>query len=600
MPENYITWTDTAMTTLNASLFRPSRPPRLRDARGRFIPAEGLRPGTIVRIANNAYNHSPNIGGTRGRLTSEFYGAMGEIVERYTTDAASRYRNSYRVRLATPNLTGRPEVIVGVSYLTVITNTFAGIQPNDRVLVQAERPLCCEHGDQVLTRFRGAEVRVVALDSHMGGNSWMVADDEGVRSVIWANHLTVVERNGQRSGVSQRETNEVRCLNPYCNRVLDSLDDRMLITNWREQPACANCHETCAACSHQYITAEGVLREDYDGERICNDCSGRCEHCNTRYNINRYDECPDYEDHPLPRGVTSYQHTTPTMWLGGPLKKKEDGKIDTSIAGAYYIGFELEITAAYSESAMPIYDWAEANLGSREAIQCKEDGSVQGFEIVSMPMTPEFFESVNWESFMDLINANHPTGRRADNRHTEPNSHGLHVHIGRVAFERDDVAQAAFCYLLAQGDNLERIGRRSATNYCEKINNPVTQHMISMRNNGKQTPQTDKAAYRGSMQRGAINLYNSQTIEVRAFRSTRVADELRDAVRLTYVAAEYIRQLRATRSPVSPKALHWAEFAKWTATAYPEAFASIAGFPTGSSNKRELVGAAAGTANFEF
>lgn len=72
-------------------------------------------------------------------------------------------------------------------------------------------------------------------------------------------------------------------------------------------------------------------------------------------------------------------------------------------------------------------------------------------------------------------------------------------------------------------------------------------------------------------------------------------------MRLTYLAADYIRYLRVNKEAVSPKSLHWSAFTRWVGTTMPEAFPSIAGHPMkGTSNARttsihdkftELVGA---------
>jgi hypothetical protein len=302
-----------------------------------------------------------------------------------------------------------------------------------------------------------------------------------------------------------------------------------------------------------------------DGYYVCIPCANYCDDCDAYY---RGDECSNCENRV--RGLKSYGKTRPNLWLGGPVPKDSKG-IDTG----YYLGIELEVSAS-SGRVNPIYLWARENLGNPDALECKEDSSVDGFEIATQPMTPEFFEKVNWESFFDVINEQFPLDRRD---RMEPVDHGLHVHIGRAAFGRDDIATAAFCYLIGQGDHLVRIGRRAPTTYCRKVDKPVSTALKAAYNaTGRHPVQANKRGVRDAYpDRSAINLMNQETIEIRAFRSTRKADELRDAVRLVYVAAEYIRSLRRAGGMVSPRALHWGEFAKWVGHHYPDAFASIAG-----------------------
>lgn len=467
------------------------------------------------------------------------------------------------------------------------------------VVEVSDRPFAQRPGDYVSSEFRGATVVVYRINTSYAGVEMETVDVRlhGAVNTINRSCLRLIERAGQpwpgEAVVSGAETTppapEVRCGNRQCRVPLASEDDRITVqyTGYGES-GCAACTQTCEGCEDVTHLRCAYMLTNIEGEVLCGDCYTCCDHCDGYY--------PTYtgSEGACPRGcidreINGYGRTRPSMWLGGPLPKTDDGMIDKTQPGAYYIGFELEVSADRDQSAGPVRDWALANLGNRNALDCKEDSSVEGYEIVSQPMTPAFFESIDWESLMDVINTQHPLYGGE-----EPTEHGLHVHIGRVAFERDDVATAAYSYLLAQGSHLERIGRRSAYHYCAKVRYPVSAHISQMRaQNGKYTKQTEKVANRGIYAgRDAVNLQNDKTIEVRAFKSTRSANELRDAVRLTYVAAEYIRHLRLGRKPVSPKALHWAEFARWTATAYPEAFASIAGVPSSASNKRELVGAA--------
>lgn len=332
---------------------------------------------------------------------------------------------------------------------------------------------------------------------------------------------------------------------------------------------CDDCVTECYRCGDTHALVETYLIND---ERYCSDCSHNCEHCDERY----VDECESEDCSNRVRGLSAYGKTYANRWLGGPVSKA-----GTMYDRGYYLGFELEISAN-SGDVQPIYDWAQQNLGYSDAVDCKEDSSVDGFEIASQPMTPEFFESVKWESLFDLLNSEYPLRNRPSPRGvdpTEPVDHGLHVHIGRAAFGKDDIATAAFCYLIGQGNHLVRIGRREPTTYCKKVDKPVSSAIKSANySSGRHQKQASKPSVRNLyLGRDAINLSNNATIEIRAFRSTRKADDLRDAVRLVYVAAEYIRSLRMGNGSVSPRSLHWATFAAWVGVNHPEAFASIAG-----------------------
>lgn len=322
---------------------------------------------------------------------------------------------------------------------------------------------------------------------------------------------------------------------------------------------CRRCAPACPGCDERFPANEMV----YDnGDYYCTDCSNYCDDCGRSF---RGDDCPSCDNTVV--GLDSYHRTEAIHWLGGPVRDVEPGK-----QKGYYLGFELEVSATRGH-VRHLHEWAQDNLGFQDAIDCKHDGSVEGFEIATQPMTPEFFESVDWDSFFETLEAHFPL------RGQEPTSHGLHVHIGRVAFEGDDIAMAAFCYLISQDDHLERIGRREPTTYCRKVTKPVSAAIknANQRDPYKYRRQAMKERVRSTyLERDAINLTNRSTIEIRAFRSTRNPQELKDAVRLVYVAAEYVRSLRFSNMPVSKRSLHWDTFAEWVRENHPEGYESIA------------------------
>lgn len=321
-------------------------------------------------------------------------------------------------------------------------------------------------------------------------------------------------------------------------------------------PECSNCHTRMHHREMVYTTSGYMHRAEAEACEECGEWGLRgadCVYCNTRV-----------------RGLHEYGKTQPSMWLGGPLPKNKKG-----VDKGYYLGFELEVSASKGHVKV-LSEWAAEAMGSEYAIECKQDSSVRGFEIATQPMTPEFFERTDWEGMFKVLNSKFPLPNR---KRTEPVEHGLHVHIGKVAFAGDDIAMAAFCYLIGQSNHLERIARRDPTNYCTKVTKPVSAAIRAVNySTGRFQVQSTKAMRNGiSAERSAINLLNSSTIEIRAFRSTRKPEDLRDAVRLVYVAAEYIRYLRFSAVGIPPRSLHWTEFTKWVASNHPLAFESIAG-----------------------
>jgi hypothetical protein len=185
----------------------------------------------------------------------------------------------------------------------------------------------------------------------------------------------------------------------------------------------------------------------------------------------------------------------------------------------------------------------------------------------------------------------------------EPDGHGLHVHIGRQAFRTEKTVRrlggralpspqramvtdapllAAFTYLLSSGHaHLTRIGRRNNSRWAPKMDSPVKAALMhegsEVSRSGKQY---QKLRQMGgvAIPRGAVNLQNAATVEIRVAKSTRNADELRASVRVVYLAAEFVRHLRR-EGGMDPKQVNWASFAEWVGQTMPEAYDSIAGAP---------------------
>lgn len=346
----------------------------------------------------------------------------------------------------------------------------------------------------------------------------------------------------------------------------------------------AHCAPQCERCQRRVDpNNQGLSRSlgDSGYMNVCGDCRLTCRGCRNVYMVRGavQRECETcQENRRLGPRIQGYHHTTPTTWLGGPLPRNEKGE-----HVGFYIGFELEVSSTTNRIGS-LNRWAEEHLGDPANMDCKSDSSVRGFEIATQPMTPEFFESVNWESFFEVLDRDHPSENTSPSR--EPRGHGLHVHVGRKAFERDDVAMAMFCYLIGQGDHLERIGRRAPTNYCRKVVKPAASAIVANASHKYNHLGVHEALYKPQptrlreagvrSDRDAINHHNRDTIEIRAFRSTRRPDDLRAAVRLVYLAARYIAHLR-TKGFIQPKSLHWDQFLAWVETVMPEAVPMLRG-----------------------
>jgi len=307
---------------------------------------------------------------------------------------------------------------------------------------------------------------------------------------------------------------------------------------------CDDCAPNCYQCG-------GTLNDGYDvicGNPYCGDCYSSCEDCGDYY-VNAFGpECNCANS----VHIESYGHTRPKMWLGEPLPRNRKGKMD-----GYYLGIELEVTAHDTDFSNTI-EWCENHIGAG-ALHIKEDCSVAGYELVFEPMTPQFFEAVNWRGFFLALGLDQYF--RGD---TEPVGHGLHVHVGRVAFRGRTSRLAAFSGIMGatgpDGTHMERVGRRDATSYCPVVPNPIRSAIVSR---NAYTPQGERIR-RGSAPilpygRNAINFNRDDTVEIRSPKSTRDPEEFMETVRTVYLAADYVRSMEF----LSPSAISWEAFTSW-------------------------------------
>ena len=328
---------------------------------------------------------------------------------------------------------------------------------------------------------------------------------------------------------------------------------------------------------------------DYDRHLTeCDECGD--SYCNQGFNFGAGHYCvrddydpEDRED--VDRGIYNYSYRPMLQFKG---------------TAPYYLGVELEI-GTNENDARPIYEWASGN-GASDLFFCKEDGSVAGFEIVTHPMSPEWFKAFNWPGFFDMLNDQYPTYR---NR--EPNGHGLHVHVSRTAFTRP-IDLCRWSYLINRNsEHVERVARRSSSSWAQFTATPVkdSKPLGSLRNyrgyaidefgnymydqNGNRTQVIDRPGFmalsNGLAQHGgeryrALNLQNQDTVEVRVFKSTRNAGEFVDSVSLVAASVDYVRSMQPQHTS-SVKGLRWQSFCDWVATnpLYAESFPTFAGIP---------------------
>lgn len=317
----------------------------------------------------------------------------------------------------------------------------------------------------------------------------------------------------------------------------------------------------CWTCNNSY----GERQAYYDHFADCDECGfsfcanmpHECEQWQAEY-----DDDGEYSSGP---GIYDYSHKPSAIFHG---------------TGDYYLGIELEISADVN-NANPIYHWANNN-GCPDLFYCKEDGSVAGFEIVTHPMTREYFDSVNWAGFFAMLNTEYPL------QGGESSEHGLHVHVSRSAFGRTS-AIARWAFMLNRyRAQVEAIARRSAGNWARFTDNPVSQLLpyrspnrgrwvqtgdvdewgcateryeepVNVRLNTAQTQTHTRYPERYRV----VNMLPEETLEVRVFRSTRDTAEFQSSVHFVSSMVDYVRDMQPCNA--TRHATMWESFAAYVA-----------------------------------
>lgn len=333
----------------------------------------------------------------------------------------------------------------------------------------------------------------------------------------------------------------------YCDRCIERKDVRVCshcnkyVRRWDvlgDKIYCTHCRTLvtpCECCRKTYIPKVGGFK--FKGTlktyRICEACSKKadvsecascmslsskiykvagkkdaCGHCFPRYN-----HCPNCDQFHFQESfcrneeskgrfrVSEYSYK-PTLFFNY-IKK-----------ASVFFGFENEINYTddkFEDALRLLYTNYPAST-----LYAKRDGSIsgQGFEIVTHPMTLEFFDS------MDL-GPMYQTAPRANDT-----SCGLHVHVSRSSFEGQAHLYKFTEFINSNSTFMKKIAGRDFNSYAKQYKEKITK------------------AIKGTASREryhAVNLTNPHTVEVRIFKSARTEHQLRYRIEFVHALVAYTR-----------------------------------------------------------
>ena len=303
--------------------------------------------------------------------------------------------------------------------------------------------------------------------------------------------------------------------------------------------------EECDSCSSIVIgiaNSEPCVWSELHGMDVCRPCYDAgvdCDECGyTMYN-NEYHDCSDYDDgnNEDDNGIHNYSYKPRPIFYGiSP-----------------FMGFELEVECEGGSRSDGV-DIFQTIDPKEKHYYLKSDGSLNyGFEIVSHPHDLDTYHSMDWSWLDTLANSSF--------RSWNTSSCGLHVHIGLDAF-KDDNHQIRFTKFIYDNERQsKRIAGRSSG-------------YAAFDDKGKVIPKI-KYKHRDTNRYSAVNVQNSETLEVRIFRGSLRKERVLSGIEFTHAVCEYTRNMKIVPKNKPFSWLRFVAFVSANDDKYPNLFTII-------------------------
>lgn len=315
---------------------------------------------------------------------------------------------------------------------------------------------------------------------------------------------------------------------------------------------------------------------DWDPTYFCGSCEHYahwCEHCDEHYDGRDHNACPRgcYDGH----GLHDYGHKPlPEFYVvdrGEPLIVRAHALHTTrrELVNAPFMGFELEMERNGCGTHIDtIVDRVSEMWG--DFAYCKHDGSLNdGLELVTHPFTLEYaHKHINW----DLLDSIRRDGYRSWNTSTA----GMHVHVNRATF-----TGPAHLFRFAQ---LIYKNESTCSSFAGRSNNSYA----TFHDGYQKGYLANVVKGRAHGSRGAVNMQNADTVEVRIFKGSLRYQRVLANLEFVNACVEYTRQL--TVPDVVRGGLAWRSFATWildNRVTYPHLYEYLDLNPTNPNHTNE-------------
>jgi len=216
-----------------------------------------------------------------------------------------------------------------------------------------------------------------------------------------------------------------------------------------------------------------------------------------------------------------------------------------------FFGIEIEVEAKddLRESA----EYAH-QLESMDLAYLKHDGSLNnGFEIVTHPMSHDFFKNEAGDFFAVMEGLRSQSGIRVKSWDTR--TCGLHIHISRTGFNGGSHMHRFLNLVYSNPDFYSTLAGRTSDQWAKFTD--IWQREYKRDANGERVWSedtgyeiTDKRTFmhklqpdRNSDRYSAVNTNNRETLEMRIFRGSVNGDTIKAQIDLAHASVEYTRTL---------------------------------------------------------
>ena len=307
---------------------------------------------------------------------------------------------------------------------------------------------------------------------------------------------------------------------------------------------CESCTERraywCERCE-EYNSDTSYYISDRS-EHWCADCSDSnaywCDDCD-EYNADGCDRCSDDMSSDGIRLIHDYSYRPDAIFHS----TDKDERL--------FFGIEIEVEAR--DNLRDSAEYAH-QLESMDLAYLKHDGSLNnGFEIVTHPMSHDFFKNEAGDFFAVMEGLRSQSGIRVKSWDTR--TCGLHIHISRTGFNGGAHMHRFLNLVYSNPDFYSTLAGRTSDQWAkftdiyqreykrdangERIFNMDTGYEITTKRTFKHKLDMERNSDRYS----AVNTLNRETLEMRIFRGSVNGDTIKSQLDLAHASVEYTRTL---------------------------------------------------------